>query len=176
MLDRHDNPKNIDVPSPLPGFESEFMQELQTLAADLPVGVARLVISRVPGHPDWPEPYFELVPTNPKAARLSGCAVVTDLDLTVGEAAWREFVGFAEGGTVVNGATWQQELRWIWLAIVTGGFTEHVYRDSLGRAIGSTTILDVNKNELLIRNGRRAEKLFGRENVASITYEPYIRA
>jgi hypothetical protein len=96
------------------------------------------------------------------------------LNLTIGEAAWREFVGFARGGTVVKGSTWQEEFRWIWLAVVRGSFTEHIYRNSAGKAIGWATKLSVNGKDLVIRNGRRAERLFGRERAERITYEPYV--
>ncbi len=126
-----------------------------------------------PGHPEWPEPHFEVIPKNTKAAPFRGAAVVTDLSLTIGEAAWREFYGFARGGTIVRGATWREELRLIWLAVVAGGFTEFVYRNSRGKAIGSATKLLVNGKELVIRNGRRAEGLLQRQRVESITYEPY---
>ena len=129
---------------------------------------------RVPGHPEWLEPYFEVIPTNPRAARLNGVAVKTDLDLTIGEAARREFVGFARGGTVVKGSTWQEEFRWVWLAVVRGGFTEHIYRNSAGKAIGRATQLSVNGKDVVIRNGRRAERLFGREKAEKITYEAYV--
>jgi hypothetical protein len=160
-------------PCPSSGFEAEVVQELERLVSVLPPGVARLRLGRVPEHPDWPEPYFEVTPTNSKAARLGGIAVVDDLTLIVGEAE-REFVGFARGGTIVRGASWNEELGWIWQAVVAGGFTESVYRDSRGKAIGSTTRLLVNGNDLIIRNGRRAETLFGRKKVERIIYEGYV--
>jgi hypothetical protein len=163
-----------DSSYPLPGFETDLMRELRCLVADLPVDAARLRVTHVPGHPECLEPYFEVIPTNPRAAAFKGVAVKTDLNLTIGAAAWREFVGFARGGTVVKGATWQEEFRWIWLAVVKGGFTEHIYRDSAGKAIGWATKLSVNGTDLIIRNGRRTEKLFGREKLESITYEPYV--
>jgi|SRR5271163_902464 hypothetical protein len=164
----------VDSPYPLRGFEADLIHELEKLVADLPDGTAHLRISRAPGHPEWAEPYFEVIPTNPRAAAFKGVAVKTDLNLTIGAAAWREFVGFARGGTVVKGATWQEEFRWIWLAVVKGGFTEHIYRDSAGKAIGWATKLSVNGTDLIIRNGRRTEKLFGREKLESITYEPCV--
>jgi hypothetical protein len=162
-------------PSPLPGFESDFIREVEGLFANLPTGTASLKISRVPGHEEWPEPYFELTPSNPKASRFAGGPVATDLNLTIGLAAWREFVGFARGSRIVKGATWRQEFRWIWAAVLTGGFTESIYRDSRGEAIGWATKLLVNGKDLIIRNGRRAETFFGRARVERITYEPYLQ-
>jgi hypothetical protein len=141
--------------------------------SDLPPDVARLRIGRVPGHPDWPEPYFEVIPANPKAARFAGAAVSSDLDLTIGEAE-REFCGFARGGTVVRGASWQQELRWIWEAVVAGGLTQRHYLDSSGKVIGWVGKFVVNGKELVFRNGRRAERLFGRQRLKTVTYEPYV--
>ena len=163
-----------DSPYPLPGFEASLLRELECLVADLPAGAARLRISRVPGQPESLEPHFEVIPTNPRAAIFKGSAVRTDLNLTIGEAAWREFVGFSRGGTVLRGSTWQEEFRWIWLAVLRGGFTEYIYRDSLGKAIGWATKLSVNGKDLVIRNGRRTERLFGRERVQGIIYEPYV--
>jgi hypothetical protein len=157
-----------------PGFETDLIHQLECLVGDLPAEAAQLRISRVPGHPEWPEPYFEVTPTNPRAARFKGVVIITDLNLTVGQAAWREFVGFARGGSVVRGSTWQEEFRWIWLAVVRGGFTENVYRSSQGKAIGWATKLSVNGKDMIIRNGRKAERLFGRERLESITYEAYV--
>jgi hypothetical protein len=99
---------------------------------------------------------------------------VTDLEITIGQASWREFVGFARGDKIVKGATWQPEFRWVWAAVLAGGFTESIYRDPRGDAIGWTTKILVNGEDLIIRNGRKAEKLFGRAKVERITYEPYL--
>jgi hypothetical protein len=162
-----------DCPYALPGFEADLIRELGRLVADLPAGTARLRVGRVPDHPEWLEPYFEVVPTNPSAAPFKGVVVRTDLNLTIGAATWREFIGFARGGTIVHGSTWQEEFCRIWLAVVRGGFTEHIYRDSEGKAIGWATKLSMDGSELVIRNGRKAKRLFGRERVESITYDPY---
>jgi hypothetical protein len=168
------NIKSSDSPFPRHGFEAELIGEVTRLVADLPTDSARLKISRVPGHPEWPEPYFEVTPTNSKAAPFSGVVVGTDLNLTIGRAAWREFVGFARGGTVARGSSWQEEFRWIWQAVIRGGFTEHLYLDSEGKTIGWATKLSVNGKDLIIRNGRRTNRLFSREKPERITYESYI--
>jgi len=160
-------------PRPAPGFETAFIQHLESLVTKLPVNVAHLRIGRVPGHPEWPEPYFEVLPAKTNAARFAGVAVSTDLDLTIGGAA-REFIGFARGGTILRGATWQDELRWIWQAVVAGGFTQHHYLDSRGKVIGWTSKFIVNGKELVFRNGRRRERLFGREKAEVVNYEPYM--
>jgi hypothetical protein len=159
-------------PRPALGFETLFIQHLENLFAELPNGKATLSISRVPGHPEWPEPYFEIVPKNLAAARFAGSVVSTDLDLTIGDAA-REFVGFARGGTILKGLSWQDELRHIWQAVTAGGFTQRHYLDSAGKVIGWSTKLIVYNRELIFRNGRRKERLFARENVRLVTYEPY---
>ncbi len=160
-------------PEPRPGFQIDLIRELEGLVGGLPEGAARLCVGRVPGHPEWPEPYFEVIPTHPKAASFTGVAVANDLDLTVGHS-WREFYGFARGGTIVRGATWQEELRWIWLAVVAGRLTERLSLDSCGKVIGWDSKLVVNGKEVRFRNGRRAERLFGREMVKTVTYEPYV--
>lgn len=159
-------------PRPRPGFETDFIREVEALVAELSTGVAHLRIGRVPGHPDWPEPYFEVEPSKPNAARFAGVAISTDLDLTIGGAA-REFIGFARGGTISRGASWQVELRWIWQTVVAGGFKQIQYMDSSGNIIGWTAKFAVNGKELVFRNGRRKERLFGVERLKVVTYEPY---
>ena len=161
------------APCPAPGFQTDFVKELRSLFAELPDGVACLRIGRVPGHPEWPEPYFDLEPTSPKAARFTGVAVATDLDITIGEAQ-REFVGFARGGNIIQGASWQEELRWIWQTIVNGGFTQRHYVDSSGRVIGWLAKFTVNGKEVVFRNGRRSEKLLGSAKVKIVAYGPYV--
>jgi hypothetical protein len=161
-------------PSPRPGFETELIGRVRGLVDSLPPGIACLRIGRVPGHPEWPEPYFEVKPSNPDAALFEGIGVAGDLSLIVGKAE-REFVGFARGGTVIAGATWQQELGWIWEAVIAGGFAQLQYLDTRGRVIGCFTKLAVNGEDLVFRNGRRSERLFGRTKVRSVTYRPYQR-
>ena len=160
-------------PCPAPGFEKDLLQEIERLVASLPVRAVQLRIGRIPGHPDWPEPYFEVAPTNPKAARFAGMAASSDLNLTIGEAE-REFVGFARGGNIVRGASWQDELQWIWKAVTAGGFKQVHYLDSGDKIIGWTAKLFVNGNQLVFRNGRRTERFFGSERRRTVTYEPYL--
>jgi hypothetical protein len=162
-----------EPPYALSGFESELISKLGQLVAELPNGAARLRISRAPGHPEWAEPYFAVVPTNPRAAPFKGILVARDLNLTIGVASFREFAGFARGGTIVKGASWQEEFLWIWQAVVSGGFTEKLYRNSKGKVIGWATKLSVNGRGVVIRNGRRSEGLFRSEKIEQIKYEPY---
>lgn len=159
-------------PSPRPGFETELLQEVQGLVSGLAPGIANLRVGRVPGHPDWSEPYFDVTPTNPKAARLEGIAAADDLTLIIGEAE-REFPAFARGGSIVHGASWREELRWIWEAVRAGGFTQHHFLDSHGNLIGWSASFLVNGHNLVFRNGRRAERLFGQSKIRNVTYEPY---
>jgi hypothetical protein len=114
-----------------------------------------------------------VTPANPKAASFGGYAVATDLDLVVGHGEL-EFVGFARGSNIVRGASWQEELRWIWGVVVGGGFRQHHYFDSSGRLIAGSGKLVVKGKDLVFRSGRR-EKLFGRAYTREevVTYEPY---
>jgi hypothetical protein len=161
-------------PAPKPGFETGLVEEVNRLMASLPSGAARLRVGRIPGRPQWPEPYFEITPGNPRSAPLKGSAVAKDLNLIVGHS-WREFYGFAHGGTVIRGATWQEELREIWLAVVAGQLTERLFMDSSGRVIAWNSHLRLDGKDLVFRNGRR-EKLFGRAytTARTVTYEPYV--
>lgn len=156
----------------LADFGAKLIRQLEALVGALPEGVGHLSVGRVPGHPEWPEPYFEIVPRNPKAASVKGAPVADDLDLTVGNS-WREFYGFARGGTVVPGATWQEELRGIWLAVIAGRLTEQLTLDSEGKVIGWDSKLVLSEGELIFRNGRRAGRFFGRPKLKTVTYEPY---
>jgi hypothetical protein len=157
---------------PLPDFQTDLVRQLEALVGTLPEGVAHLSRGRVPGHPEWPEPYCEIIPRNPRAAPIRGTAVATDLHLTVGNS-WREFYGFARGGTIVPGVTWQEELRRIWSAVTAGRLTEQLTLDTQGEVIGWDSKLVLNGGELIFRNGRRAERLFGPVRLKTVTYEPY---
>ena len=96
---------NGDQPNPRPGFETELIHVLKGVVDELPADTASLTIGRIPGHAEYTEPYFEVVPTNPQAARFNGHAVITDRYLTIGKAGGCEFCGFSQGGQVVGGAT-----------------------------------------------------------------------
>jgi hypothetical protein len=163
-----------DPPYALPGFEASLIAELEGLIADLPTNTANLRIGRVPGHPELAEPYFEVTPTNPRAACFKGIVVATDLNITIGQSSFRELIGFARGGTLIEGATWQEEFRWLWYAVTKGGFTEHIYRRSDGKAIGWSTVITINGKDLIIRNGRGVARLFTRKREDSIVYDSYI--
>jgi len=157
----------------LSGFQTELVRQLEGLVKALPNDVARLSVGHVPGHPDWPEPYFEVIPANPRAATFKGVAVGTDLDLTVGHS-WREFYGFARGGTIIRGARWEDEFRSIWLAVVAGRLKERLSLDSRRNVSGWDSRLSLDDKELVFRNGRRTEKLLGKETVEIVTYESYV--
>lgn len=159
-------------PSPRPGFETEILAELERLFSVLPSGAATLYVGRIPGHPEWPEPYFRVIPANSRAARFEGFAVVNDLTLVIGNAE-REFVDFASGGSMVRGTRWQDEFRWIWDRVIAGGFSQYHYLDSHGNVIGWSANFAVNGHELIFRNGRRRERFFRRTRVRQVTYEPY---
>jgi hypothetical protein len=163
---------SFQQPVPRLGFETDLVQAIKDFVATLPSGTASLRIGRIKGHPEWAEPDFEVSPANQKAARFGGYAVANDLYLTIGEAE-REFVGFAKGGTVFPSIKWQTELNWIWQSVVAGGITQHQYLNSSDQIIGWAMRFEVNGHTVVFRNGRRVEKLFGREHVRTITYEPY---
>ena len=114
------------APAPVPGLETAILRVVQESFLELPKGVAQLKVGRVPGHADWPNPYFELTPGNPNAATFRGTVVESDLNLTVGQRATREFVGFARGGTILRGRSPEEEFRSIWDAVIAGGFTEEL--------------------------------------------------
>jgi hypothetical protein len=161
-------------PNPRPGFESDIISAVKAFVARLPTGTAELTVSRVPSHAEWPEPHFAVTPRNPKAAPFAGTAVVTDLNLTVGHS-WREFYGFARGGTVMPRATWQDELRLILEAIIAGQFTECLSLDATGAVVAWDSKLIVDGKEVVFRNGRR-RKLGAHDEPRgeTVTYESYV--
>ena len=160
-------------PDPRPGFETDVIREVERFVSRLPAGAAVLQISRIPNHADWPEPCFQIIPENPKAARFEGIVVKDDLTLIVGEAE-REFIGFAKGGNIVPGTLWRQDLLWIWETVIAGGFAQRHYLGSRGQVIGYVMKLPVCNSVLVFRNGRRTERLFGRERARTVVYESYI--
>lgn len=44
----------------------------------MPLGASQLQIGRFPGHPEYTEPYFQIVPANPRAASIKGVGVIDD--------------------------------------------------------------------------------------------------
>ena len=162
------------VPCPSPGYQTEIVHEMTRLVSSLPPGVASLKVSRVPDHPEWPEPRFVVIPTNPRAARIEGVAVADDLDLVVGQCQ-REIFGFGKGGKIGPGCPWTEELRWIWDAVIVGGFVERRYLNSHGQVVGCATRLIVNGQGLVLQSGRRAESLFEKSVVQEFRYEPYFQ-
>ena len=171
-LEDHSTSDGEMPPHPRQGFEAEVIQELQSFVAELLPNVATLRVGRVPEHPEWSEPFFEVIPANPRAAPLSGIAVKGDLYLTIGDVE-REFVGFDRGGTIVRGASWCDELRWIWQAVIAGGFSQQQSLGSNGNVIGGVGKLAINGKEFIYRGGRRAETLFGKRRNRTVIYEPY---
>ena len=161
-------------PHPRTRFEAEVIRELEALVRGLPTGTARLRIGRLKAAPGLLEPDFEITPTNPKAARLSGYAVADDLNLAVDHAE-QEFFGFGRGGTVVRGASWQEELSWIWEVVIAGGFTQRHYFDRHGKRIAGCSKILVRGAELVFHSGRR-EGFFrrGYSRVEEVIYEPFI--
>jgi hypothetical protein len=94
-----------------------------------------------------------------------------DLSLTIGEVE-REFVAFHKGGTIVRKATWRDELRWIWQAVIAG-FSQRQSLGSDGNVLGGTSVLSVNGKEFIYRGGRSSETLFGKRRYRTVIYEPY---
>lgn len=130
-------------------------------------------LGRVPGHSEWAEPYFEIIPLNKKAAPLKGEVAHRDLNLTIGEISTREFIGFARGCLTAANSTWKDDFSSIWRAIKAGKLEERLYLNSSGAAIGWFTRLSLDERTVIFRNGRRRETLFAKEQVRTVTYEAY---
>jgi hypothetical protein len=160
-------------PDPRPGFETEVLQLVAILIADLPPGTAELHVSRVPGHPEWPRPYFEVLPTNPRSAAIRGIASSGDLYLTIGEVE-REFVGFDTGENIASGATWQEELRAIWNVVTQGGFPQRQSLGVDGEVLGGASRFLIDGREWDFRGGKRAKTLFSKPRYKTVVYEPYL--
>jgi len=160
-------------PSPIPGLETEIVALIQQLVADLPAGTAELVLQRVPGHPEWPNPYFAVTPRNPRAAAFKGVVVENDLDLTIGKFAAREFAGFARGATILKGRTPEEEFRSIWHTVMSGGFNEEVYYDRRGRLVTASAKIRVENIQLTFSYGSRFISNLVKRKRQTVLYEPY---
>jgi hypothetical protein len=166
-------PNHGKPPSPVPGLETKIIALLQQLFKQLPTGAAELLLSRVPGHPEWPNPYFEVRPRNARAARFSGVIIETDLDLTIGKFATREFPGFARGGTLVKGLTAEEEFQSIWRTVTAGGFAEQVYYDRHGKVAKTTATILVENIALTFGYGGGFMSNLIKRKKETVLYEPY---
>ena len=118
-------------------------------------------------------PYFEVRPTNSRAARLSGIVENGEgVQLTIGDAAWRALCH--RGGNIVKGASCVEEFRWICEAVLAGGFTEDLYYSSRGKLIRSEARLRVKGVEVVFGGRRRLSLPFVRRVKKSVLYEAYI--
>jgi hypothetical protein len=162
-------------PRPRTDFEAGVIRELETLVRGLPPGTASLRIGRLRASPGLLEPEFDITPANPKAAPVGGYAMADDLELVIGHAE-QEFFRFARGGNIVRGASWQEELRWIWEAVVAGGFAQRHYFNKYGKLIGGYSKILVKGTELVF-SATRPQRLFGRAyaSVNDVIYEPYVQ-
>ena len=157
--------------APSPAFnEARVLEELQRLVGNLPIGSASLCA--LPENPEWSCRYYEVKPSNDKAARLIVGVVLDDMHLTIGEVE-RELIGFGRGGTPISGASWREEFRWIWDAVVNGGFLQRQTLDSKGRVIGGASRISVNGRDWDFRGGKRAETLFSRPRYRTVAYQPW---
>jgi hypothetical protein len=158
------------APSPAPGLEKNITASVQDLFAELTPGAAQLKIERVPGHPEWPNPYFEVRPANPKAASIRGAIIESDLDLTIGQRASREFIGFARGGTILQGHGPKEEFRSIWQAVISGDFEERLYYRG-GKISAAKAILRVANAEVIFAYAGVLSTLMAKKE--TVRYEAY---
>ncbi len=160
-------------PSPIPGLETKIVALIQQLVADLPTGAAELSLQRVPGHPEWPNPYFAVSPRNPKAAAFKGVVVENDLELTIGKFAAREFPGFARGAAILKGLGPEEEFRWIWQSVIAGGFTEDVYYNRRGKMVAAISKVPVENVVLTFSYGGRLVSSLVNRKKETVVYERY---
>jgi hypothetical protein len=160
-------------PNPLPGLEASIVNLLQELVRGTLAGKAELLISRMPGHPEWTEPYFELRPSNPRSARIAGIVVNGDgIDMTIGSAAVLDLR--AEGSSLSKDLPCEEEFRLICNAVIRGGFTEVLYMNSRGETVYSEGKLCINGVEKLVADhGRWFWLPFIRRLKRIVNYDPY---
>lgn len=150
-------------------FWPTFMREVESLGNDL-LRNARLETTRkdIMGAPG-----FKVFPNNENAAPFSGYLEVYDLNLKIGRFARYEIYGFGRGGKVISRMSWQKELRWIWEAIMAGGFREHLIYDSDGKVVSSIVRISVPGRNMVFAYGGLISRLRGGIE-KTITYEPYL--
>jgi hypothetical protein len=156
-------------------FEREFLSCIEETACSLAAGIGKLTIGRVPGHEEWSCPYFELHPTNPLASSVSGWAVADDLNLAIGEASEREFIGFGQGGTVLKGRNPREELKAILTTVMNGGFTENLAFNSRGKLLYSEVELVVEGVRVSLGIGPWLGIRWRSHSERSRTYHPYLK-
>jgi len=168
----NDEPRVSLEPSILPGFESRILEFLSSLITKMPAGAAELKISRVPGQPDWPEPYFEVRPTKPNAGPFSGIIRDGDgIDLTVGARGTRELR--YEGGNFVNGLSCEEEFAEICRVVTIEGFVEEVVHDEHGGLVyAEATVLAFGK-EITFGSGRWLPLPFLTWDKRRVQHSPY---
>ena len=150
--------------------EEKVLEELHLLIDTLPAGSA--IFHELPVKPEWLCRYYEVEPTNNKAAKLIVGVVLNDLHLTIGEVEC-ELIGFGRGATISPKTSWQDDLRWIWRVTTVGGFLQQQYLDNEGTVIGGASVLKLEGVTYDFRCGRVAKTLFGKRTYRTILYEAY---
>ena len=154
-------------------FERGFIATVESMALRLPLDAGSLMVGRVPGHEEWRNPYFEIVPTNPRAARISGWAAVSDLNITIGQMGDREFIGFGRGATILKDASPREELEAICSAVMKGGFTEHLAFNSRGKLLYSEILITISGTTLSFGVTPWLGIRWPARSIRDITYESY---
>jgi hypothetical protein len=162
----------IHYPKIRPGLESRVIEILEEIVKEMPPRTATLEISRVPGQPGWPEPYFALIPTNPAAGQITGVVIEEQgVELTIGKGGMRSIS--AKGGTLFEGMSCEEEFHQVCLAIIQNGFDEYIVCDRHGRFIYAESTVTVSGKAIKFGSGRWFPLPFARRKRESIQYRPY---
>ncbi len=155
------------------GLESRVIGVLRNMINEMPPRTATLTLSRVPGRPELPEPYFEVSPDNPAAGIISGVVRERDgVELTLGRGGMREL--FASGGTIFRGMDCVEEFQKICEAVIHDGFTERAVHNRQGKFIYAEATVIVMGQSILFGSGRWLPLPFLGWKAEQVKYAPYL--
>ena len=154
-------------------FERAILSEIEGLVKGLPAGTANYRVGPSRHDPGMVAPTFEIRPTNPAAACISG-AVISGAGITVS-------VGHScrELWTSETSASEASECARIVLgicrAVFAGNFTEHLRMDRSGKRISSSLCLRLDNGDFRMWRNRLIADLFKFGTKREIRYEPYYK-
>jgi len=138
----------------------------------LPSGTAECYIGPNKGDPRMNAPVFEIVPTNPKAARIGG-AVLEGEGVTISVGHSRRELGYnlTNASAVVECASFVAD---ICQAVFAGNFAEDINENAGGRIISSSLRLRVRGRVYRLWRNRLITDLVTITKKKRVIYEPYV--
>ncbi len=152
-------------------FEKAVLSEIETRVNSLPVGVADCYIGPSRQVSNMVAPTFEIQPSNPGAAPISGTVLEGEgVLINVGHSRRELRFGGASASEASDCARLASE---ICCAVFAGDFTERMRVDRRGRRISSCLKLRLNQGDFRMWHNRLLTDLFKLTSKREIHYAPY---